>query len=72
MLLRGIEMDLKRFTIIKDKPPTSEKELENKARLPDDIADFYARGGKVEFLPSPLDLRHETNPVGVSHLMIEY
>ncbi len=65
-------MDLKRFTIIKDKPPTSEKELEYKARLSDDIADFYARGGEIEVLPSPLDLRHETNPVGVSHLMIEY
>ena len=60
------------FEIIKDKPPTSEKELEYKARLPDDIADFYARGGEVEVLPSPLDLRHETNPVGVSHLSIEY
>ncbi len=40
------------FEIIKDKPPTSEKELEYKARLSDDIADFYARGGVVEICKS--------------------
>ena len=40
-------MELRRFTIIKDKPPTSEKELENKARVPDDIEKYLKNGGQI-------------------------
>jgi len=50
------------FEIIKDKPPTSEKELEYKARLSDDIADFYARGGEVHLVEGYVDRRAEKKP----------
>ncbi len=35
------------------------------------ISKFLLDGGKIQVYKPPMDLRHETKPVGMSHLSVE-
>ena len=35
------------------------------------ISEYLLKGGKIELCKPPMDLRHDTTPVGESHLSVE-
>ncbi len=52
-----------------------EQQIRNRQKSRDDIqsqiSKFLLDGGKVQVYKPPMDLRHETEPVGMSHLSVE-
>ena len=52
-----------------------EQQIRNRQAARDDIqsqiSKFLLDGGKIQVCKPPMDLRHETKPVGMSHLSVE-